>query len=159
MFLQIRSKSIGEVIELVVGHRGGNCKHKTEVSVNLNDIKVNGEISDGKLIVDEANSIGVKLRYPSMKDAEAIAKMNETEGVFELLYRCTEMVFDADNVYDDFNEDELIEWYDQLNGAQFELISNFFRDIPKVSYDIEWQCEKCGKEDKIKLEGLRNFFM
>jgi len=159
MFLQIRSKSIGETIELVVSHRNSECKHKTNVVVDLNKVTVKGDIGDGKIIIDPEKSIGVKLRYPNMKDAAEISSVSETEGVFEMLYRCTVMIFDENDVYEQFDREDLIEWYDQLSSEQFEKISDFFREIPKVSYDITWKCSKCGKDDKIVLEGLRNFFM
>jgi len=44
------------------------------------------------------------------------------------------------------------------NQKQFEKITSFVQDAPKLKQDIEWTCNKCGEKDKITLEGLQSFF-
>ena len=154
VFLQLRGKSVGEIVELKVGHTDGECDHKTPVAVNLEDIKVTGEIKDGKIMVTD--DIGVKMRYPNMSDVYHMENTNES--LFKLINSCIEYVFDQDNVYNEFSEKELEEWVNGLNQNQFQKIGEFFENIPKLTHDIEWTCEKCAKTDKITVEGLQSFF-
>ena len=62
LFLQLRGKSVGEKVELMLSHSDENneCQHKTKLEVDLDSIKIQGEVSDGKLMLDD--KIGVKVR-------------------------------------------------------------------------------------------------
>ena len=53
---------------------------------------------------------------------------------------------------------EKVNFLDSLNGEQFEKIAQFIGEIPKLSYDAEFNCEHCNHENKITLEGMDNFF-
>ena len=41
LFLKLRGKSVGEVVELKLGHRDSDCTAKTDVAINLEEIPVN----------------------------------------------------------------------------------------------------------------------
>lgn len=154
MFLQIRSKSVGESVDMYVRHGNDTiCDHKTKVSVKLEDITVSGEIADGKIMLTD--TIGIKLKYPSY------SRYNDdksTEMMFDNVYKNIEYVYDTENVYDDFSAEEIEEWINGLSKEQFDKILKFFNNIPKLSHKIEWTCEKCGKEDYAIVEGLKGFF-
>ena len=86
----------------------------------------------------------------------------ETTGAEQsigLVISCVEYIYDKDNVYSEFSRDEIGDWMDNLNNEQYEKINSFFESIPKLTYDLEWKCEKCGEKDKIHLEGLSSFFI
>ena len=61
-------------------------------------------------------------------------------------------------VYDDFKEEELVEWLGNLNKSQYSKINEFLNASPKLSHEIEWVCEECGEKDSVTLEGLYSFF-
>jgi hypothetical protein len=161
LFLQLRGKSVGEVIELQLKHtkKDSECKHITQFNLNLDDIKVKGDISDGKIMLDD--KIGVKVNYPTYKTIADLSKRqvdDQTEMAFKTIAMMVEYVYDKENVYSDFTEDEMEDWINQLNQKQFEKITSFVQDAPKLKQDIEWTCNKCGEKDKITLEGLQSFF-
>jgi hypothetical protein len=157
LFLQLRGKSVGEVIEISVGHTGETeCQHRTEVKINIDDIKVSGVKKDKTIsITDE---IGVKVRYPSMNDA---LKLDSDDGdaPLKLIASCIDVVYDKENVYDEFTEDEMIEWLERLNKKQFDSVVKFFENIPKLSYKVEWTCPECKQKDSFVLEGMADFFI
>lgn len=155
LFLNLRGKSVGEVIELKISHPEGDCDHKSDVTIQIDDIKVQGEISDGKITLTD--QIGVKLRYPSLNDATKYAN-DDPQSLFKLIASCIEFVWDQDQVYNDFTLDEMVDWLDTLDQNAFKNISKFFESSPKLSHTISWNCKKCGKDDSILLEGLSNFF-
>ena len=156
LFLKLRGKSVGELVELKIGHSDGECEHKTEVQINLDDIEVTGDISDGKIMLDD--DIGVKMRYPGIADVSQLDEQN-IEAMFDVINNCIEYVYDKDNVYNDFSKKEIKDWTETLSQKQFEKITEFFQNIPKLSYKVEWTCSKCGEKDSITLEGLQSFFM
>lgn len=154
LFLNLRARSVGEIVTFKLGHNKGRCKHKTEVAVNLAEINVKGKIKDGTVMLDD--KIGVKMHYPTPTTLEKLG--GTTENLLEALADCIEYAFDQEEVYDDFTHEEIIEWLGNLNKSQYTKINEFLNDSPKLSHDIKWTCEKCGKEDKVTLEGLYSFF-
>ena len=48
---------------------------------------------------------------------------------------------------------------EQLNNDQFKLISDFFEQMPSLSYDMIFDCTKCGHSNTTVLKGLQSFFM
>lgn len=158
LFLKIRGKSVGEIVELKIRHTDDNeCKHLTEVSINLDEVEIKGEIKSGKIMLDD--NLGIKLRYPNITDAMQYAGQEENiDTVLSMIVDCTEYLYDQYNVYSEFTKDELREWLGQLSQDQFVQISEFFKEVPRLSHDVSWKCDKCGKEDSITIEGLQNFF-
>ena len=156
LFLQLRGKSVGEKVELMLSHSDENneCQHKTKLEVDLDSIKIQGEVSDGKLMLDD--KIGVKVRYPYINDASLVGK-NESD-VFSTMSIFVEYVFDKDNVYNDFSKEEMNEWLESLSQTQFRKLIEFFENVPKLAHDVEWTCPECKQKDSIKLEGLQSFF-
>ena len=156
LFLQLRGKSVGEVITLQVMHPNNDeCKHATEVQVNLDDINVKGDISDGKIMLTD--DVGVKMKYPSINHVTGM-DISESKDMFTMVASCIDFIYDSENVYNEFTKEEIIEWIEGLNQAQFKNISEFFESMPRLSTKVEWTCSKCNKKDDILLEGLQSFF-
>ena len=104
------------------------------------------------------DDIGVFLRYPGVDDVNLIDEKSP-ESMFDVINNCVEYVFDDNNVYNEFTKKEIKDWVDGLNQSQFMKMTEFFNNLPKLSHEVEWTCEECGKKDSIKLEGLQSFFM
>ena len=158
LFLKLRGKSVGEEIELLMKHSSkSDCKHQTTVKMNLDDIKIVGKVSDGKIMLDD--KIGVKLKYPTFDE---VAKMSENQSNTEIIYKTMAMlieyVYTEEEVYNDFTDEEMEEWITKLNQKQFAKITDFLADMPKLSQKVEWTCSKCGEKDTVVLEGLQAFF-
>lgn len=157
LFLQLRGKSISEAIELIGTHgKDSKCTHKTELTVLIDDIKIDDVKTDKKIMVTD--KVGVVVRYPSMSDVLKLDAQHEAEELIDIISSCIDVVFDENDVYDSFTKEEMKEWLENLNQTQFEKIALFFNDIPKLSHEIDWTCEKCGKKETIVIEGIRNFF-
>jgi len=156
LFLKLRGKSVGEVVNLKIGHPDeSECSHKSDIQINLDDIVVEGEMR--KNVIKITDDIGVKVRYPSLSDLSDIDTENQAD-LMRIIVRCIDQVFDEENVYSDFSEDEMSEWVDGLSQQQFQEITKFFEDMPKLSHEVKWTCKECGKEDSVRLEGLQSFF-
>ena len=164
LFLKIRSKSVGEVIDMkmactVEGNKfpeGTPCKQKTNVSVNIDDVKIKGDVStDKKIMLND--EIGIHFHYPTAKDVKGI-DVSTDKGLFKIVGRCVDMVFDNDKTYTQFSEDEIDGWIDSLNTEAFSKIKDFFENLPRLHHEIKWKCRGCGGECKVALDGLMSFF-
>ena len=161
LFLQIRSKSVDNVVKLRLSHKDKEkCDHATEYQLNIDDIEVFTDPKHNKKIM-LTDTAGVVMRYPSMKSTEGLQDaVNESavDSMFETIAKGIEMVFDNDTVYEDSTIPEKIQFLENLNKDQFEKILDFYRTMPVLTHSITYICEKCGQEETITLRGLSSFF-
>lgn len=157
LFLKLRGKSVGEVIELKIAHSNPDnpCTHRTEVEVNIDQIKVVGDKPSDKVQLDE--NIGVKLRFAGMDDITTV-DTDSSADLFKMIAGCVDYVYDQENVYGEFSAKEMEAWLEQLSSEQFAKITAFFNDAPKLQHTVKWKCPECGEEDEVVLEGLAAFF-
>jgi hypothetical protein len=157
LFLQLRAKSIGEVIEVKVGHTDDNnpCDHKTDVSIPIDAVTVVGGDVDKKIMITD--EIGVVMKYPTISDVRGL-NLQDSTAMMKMVAACIDYVFDSESVYSDFTDEEMIEWIEGLDQSQFSRMGEFLSAIPKLSYTIDWTCKKCKEKDSVTIEGLQSFF-
>jgi len=160
IFLALRSKSVGETMDLKMKCNEEGCNEVSDVVINFDEIeipKVNNEQTNIMLTDD----VGVVMKYPSMRDIEKMGNTdgNETKVAMTMIMACIESIFDADDVYPVENESmkSLTSFVDSLTNVQFMKLSEFFRTMPAVSHTIAYTCG-CGKEQEQELRGLSSFF-
>ena len=161
LFLNIRGKSVGEDVEVMVTCPDDN-KTKVPVRVNLDDIQIitskehNRDIKlDDKLMM--------RMKYPSINE---FIKSNFTtneikpEDTFYLIISCIEQIYNEEESWStsDCTKEEMNDFLDQLNSNQFKEIEKFFETMPKLSHTIKVKNPKTNVENSIKMEGLSAFF-
>jgi len=159
LFLQIRGKSIGEVLEFRIRHGESNeCKHTTDIGVNLEDIKVEMP-TDFEKFVMLREDLGITLKFPSLDDTpQLLMIMDDVTKFIDFLTTHVENVFDTEQVYDNFTLDEMVEFIESLSTSQFEKIVEWYQKLPTLSHTIDYVCPKCGNPETIVLRGLSDFF-
>lgn len=161
LFLQLRSKSVGEAIKLHLSHTSeSECKYVQEYEVDINSITIQ-EVDGHTNILQLTDKIGMEMRYPGVKDivqAENIATAANAEEMFKFAIRGIVQVYDGDDVYDEFTEEELMDFVESLSTAQFQKILDFYDTMPKLRHTIEWTCPECQVEESSTVEGLAGFF-
>ena len=161
IFLQVRSKSVGEVSKLKL-LCPDDKKTYADVEVDLNVVKVQvGEDHTNK--IDLGNGMGIIMEYPSIdsfKDS-GIRDINAS-NMLEVISTCILQIFEDEGkkVYDpkDQTKKELTEFIEQLNTKQFKDVQKFFDTMPKLKHEITIKNPKTKKESKIVLSGLNDFF-
>ena len=158
VFLKIRSKSVGEVADLVV-----TCPDDGEtqisVSIPLDEVKV--QMSETHTnVVTLSNDISVIMRYPCLGDMKGFNALGETKSLFEMIKRCIHEVHDGEEVYHrvDMSEKDLEDFIDSMSSKNFESIGEFFTSMPKLSYDLEIVNPKTKVKSVMPIEGLQSFF-
>lgn len=157
LFLNLRAKSVGEMVDVNVNCECGN---KIPTQFNIEEVKVEKpkEHSNKVMLTD---SVGVEMRYPTIDEVVEVFATNDTKKVVDLIIKSIKTVFTADEVWDakDQTKEELMEFVFSLTKGQFEKLEEFFVTAPKVVQVIEADCNKCGKHNSVRLEGLQNFFV
>ena len=161
IFLQIRSKSVGEVSKLKL-LCPDDKKTYADVELDLNEVKVQvGEDHTNKIELD--NGMGMIMTYPtidSFRDS-GIRDIN-ANNMLEVISNCILQIYEEEGkkTYDpkDQTKKELTEFIEQLNTKQFKLVQKFFETMPKLKHEITVKNPKTKKESKITLTGLNDFF-
>ena len=164
-FLNIRAKSTGEEIELMVKHPNNlnnnytTCEHRENVKINIEEIKVHKP----KKAVDKFqldDNISIKMKYPNI-EALATNNTNDFDVFVKLIANCIESIYDKENTYqaDDVSEKELISFVYSMNQKQVSMVQEFFNNIPILKHTINYVCSACGCKEKIEIEGFQNFFL
>jgi hypothetical protein len=159
LFLQLRAKSVGEKTSLYLSHdKEKDCKEKTEVEIDLTKVEVqfNEEhVHDIKL----DDNIGIKLKDPSIFDLTQLKNEEiETKDVIDVLSNCIELVYDKEDIYEDFTKEEAIEFLSNLTQPQYVKLQTFLTSIPQLVYNAKWTCKACGETDELKIRGIQDFF-
>mgnify|MGYP003136828605 CR=1 FL=1 len=165
LFLNIRGKSIGESVDLLVTCQDDN-ETKVPLTVNLSDIKL--DVPDGHTDMIKVNDeITIKMKYPSMQqflDNNFIgSELNNDERIdkaFDTVVDCIDTIFTIDEAWSasDCTKKELTKFIEQLNSQQFSLIEDFFATMPKLQYKGSVHNPKTKKDSDVVIEGLTNFF-
>ena len=163
LFLQVRSKSAGEEVELLFAcdddHGDMNEKARSKVTINIeNDIEVIKDKSHSNNI-PLFNDVGIIMKYPTIDITESYTDLDNMDNLIDIISNLIDYIYDAEQTYNspDISSDELKEFIGNLTPEQFEKIENFFITMPKLQVEVEYTCPICGKEHKKTLEGLANF--
>ena len=162
LFLNVRAKSVGEVVDLVVTCEDDG-ETKVDISVNLDDIKVERNKKHKKDIKLDKN-LSLRLKYPSM---EQFIKSNfdfdgtNVDASFKMIAGCIDQIYTDEEAWpgSDYTEKERIAFLDQLNTKQFKEVEQFFDTMPKLSHKMTVKNPKTGVDNNVVLEGLASFFV
>ena len=162
LFLNIRGKSVGEQIEVMVTCPDDG-KTQVPMSINIDSIKVK---KDKKHTTDIKldDEFSLRMRYPSLSEFiktnfNAVEDM-KVDDTFDLIASCIDQVYSEDESWSsaECTKKELLEFIEQLNSKQFKQVENFFETMPKLSHKVKVKNPNTGVESDIVLEGLQNFF-
>jgi hypothetical protein len=161
IFLQIRSKSVGEVSTLRI-----LCPDDKEtyanVDVDLSEVMVQVDKGHNPKI-ELTEEMGMIMTYPTIDSLTGIdgADINAS-NMLDVITSCVLQVYDkkGEEVFaaKDQTKKELIDFVEQLNTKQFEEVQKFFDTMPKLKHTIEVENPKTKVKSKIELQGLNDFF-
>ena len=164
LFIQIRGKSVGEVLEPVIGCP--KCGVTGKFKVDLNDVSIDEtKLKEIPYKVMVNGSVGMTLRYPTLSllsdvNLEKGIKDNDAETLFSIVAKCIDSIFDDTQVYDPKNhtKKELNEFIESLTADAFAQIVEFLSTMPRVEKLIHFKCPHCGHEQDAVLKGIDDFF-
>lgn len=154
LFLQLRARSVGEVVELIRELKSGE-KVKLKVDLTSIGIKKKRVKSDIKL----TDKIGIKLKSPTFSVSK-VDEEDETEKLFDILSECVESIYDENGVYSskDFTKTELKQFLESLTQSQFKLLTDYFEALPKLYHEVVYEDPKTNKKEKVVFNNIYDFF-
>ena len=164
LFLNIRAKSIGEDINMIVTCPDDK-KTEVDVTVYVDEIKVIKSKEHVKDITLDKD-MTLRMKYPSLNqfietnfDTEEESQTT-VDKTFQLIADCMDTVYTKEDAWDskDYSPNERLEFIEQLSSKQFKQVEKFFATMPKLSHTIEVTNPNTKKKSSIVLEGLADFF-
>ena len=160
LFLNIRSRSIGESIDLVI-----TCPDDGETKVNaqiyIDEIGIKKD-KDHSPDIKLDDTYTMRLKYPSLDQFidENFNFDENKDNSFDIISSCIDMVFSEEEAWEakDCTKKELLEFVERLNSIQFKEVEKFFDTMPKLSHEIEVENPNTKVKSKVALEGLASFF-
>ena len=160
LFLNIRSRSIGESIDLVVTcPDDGKTKVNTQIFIDEIEIKKDKNHNPDIKLDD---TYTMRLKYPSLDQFidDNFNFSEDKDNSFDIISSCIDMVFSEEEAWEakDCTKKELLEFVERLNSIQFKQVEKFFDTMPKLSHEIEVENPSTKVKSTVKLEGLASFF-
>jgi len=144
LFLNVRSKSVGETVEINVTCPDDN-KTSVAMTIDIDSIKIKKD-KKHKNIIKLDDSLSLKLKYPSMdqfieNNFEASDK-NEVKNTLDMIISCIDVIYNEEESWNasEQTKKELEDFVDQLNTKQFKNIEEFFATSKKSKYWCRINC-------------------
>jgi hypothetical protein len=141
LFLQIRSKSVDEVLHLV--------KNNEKIQINISEIKHRNCVKTEK--IDIGNNISIFLKTPIIKDLLKLDKLDKEE----LFKSAIEKIIVKNEIYN-FNKfitDEIKTALDNLPLSVVPKIDKFLKEQPELYVNLKFN------SSETEVSGLLNFFI
>jgi len=158
IFLNIRSKSVGEKVELKL-LCDDDGETYADVTIDLDEVTVDfpKEHTNNIQLTD---TISLVMRYPQMS-ALSLTTVSDTETIFHMIKTSIRQIIDGETIYEqvDFTEEDLDAFIESLTSEHFKNIQEFFQTMPKLKHVVKYKNPKTKKQNKRTLEGLNSFFV
>ena len=161
IFLNIRAKSVGEVIKLKL-LCGDDKETYADVEINVDDINIKFQDNHTNHIVLNDN-VSLFMDYPQIEAMSALGVAEEADAnfVFKVIKNSIKQIVDGETIHEraDFTDKDLDEFIESLDTKQFLAIQEFFETMPKLRHEVKFKNPKTKKQNKVTLEGLNSFFV
>ena len=159
IFLKLRSKSVGEKVEVNV-ICPDDKETRTDVSVDISKIECN-MLDDHSNIVNITDTVKIVFKYPILSTFKSTKNAKETEMMFKMINDCVQEIHYGEDVYNkiDMSEKDINDFVESLSTEQFKNIGKFFETMPKLRHVIQVTNPKTKVKGELLLEGLQSFLV
>ena len=162
IFLNVRAKSVGEMIDVNVTCPDDG-KTQVQMEIDIDSIKVQKDKKHSNLVkIDE--KLSMKMKYPSIQQfVQNNFDIKDTgpdvDQSLTMITTCIEQIYTEEESWSaaDSTKDELKEFVEQMNTKQFKEIEGFFTTMPKLSHTVKVKNPKTKVESQVVPERLPYF--
>jgi hypothetical protein len=162
IFLQLRSKSIGETINTSRACINEECGHWNDIDVPIGEATIENINPKDKGIVKLDGNVSLELCYANIGSERDKAgdDTDETTAVIDAAASSLVTIYIGDESHDArlVPQEARIDFIESLNTAQFNIIVEYLAETPYLIYDGKFRCQKCGTENEFDIIGLIDFF-
>ena len=161
IFLNIRSKAVGEKVEMNLICKDDNeTKVRYELDLEMVEVQY-PEGHDKKIMLTDTS--GIIMKYPGFDqfiNTQILQKNPSTSEVFDIVIDSVHQIFEGEEVWESGTtpRKEIADYVEGLTTKQFEKIQKFFMTMPKLSHTITIVNPNTEVESEYEIEGLVNFF-
>jgi len=161
VFLQVRSKSVGEIANIRLLCPDDKETYVTkEIDLSKVEVQVDDEHTNEIKISDKIKMI---MKYPTIDtvDPKTNVKGMKTQQVFDMITGCIHSIIDGEKEHfvKDYTKDELNKFIESLDRKSFDNLNKFFETMPQLRHEIEVENPKTKVKSKIVLKGAQDFFV
>jgi hypothetical protein len=157
IFLKMRSKSIGNILE--PRYRDLEDEKIYDFIIDLDTIEV--KFTEGHTNVIQLNdALGMVMQYPTIEMLDEVAKYeDQSESTVAMVKRCIAKIYDEERTYDaaEYTDAELTEFLESIPSKDFEKVIEFFSTMPTLFHELKYT-NSVGTEKTITLQGIEDFF-
>ena len=162
VFLQIRSKSVGEVAKIkVLCPDDGKTYADAEVDLSKIEVYVDDDHTNN-IMIDDERKLGVVLKYPTLRDIDGDTLTGDIniEKTYKMIANSIEQIYEGDKVYlaKDSTKKELDEFLENLTADQMKKLTAFYNSMPRLEHKLKVKNPKTEVESEVTLKGLASFF-
>ena len=158
IFLKIRSKSVGENIDIVVIAPDDD---ETECTVSVDLSKVECTMTDDHTNeIPLTDSIKLVMKYPTLRQTTLVEDSTETVRMFEMIKTCIYQIIDGEVIHQDVDipNAELEVFIENMAAEHLTAVTTFFETMPKLTYTAKVTNPVTKKKGEVLIEGFASFF-
>jgi hypothetical protein len=161
LFIYLRCKSMGEAVQIRV--KDPQTKQTFETELDLEKVKITNITKKLQKIKLNEN-LAVEFKYPSFSDFLKVSGKGEVDSIETLLSVaaiCVNKVFTKEQTISctELPQDEILEFINTLPKKEFEKFCDFFKTMPKISYNSEFKNPVTGKSFPVEVTDFTDFFI
>jgi len=158
IFLDIRSQSVGNIIEL--NANCGDCDAKADIFLDLDEVEVK-TVDNHKATFNITETIAVEMQYPTVEEVHDLIQATEEMDVYIVAANNIKTIYTEEETIDFQSNppEERVEWIENLTPENFKGIKDFFETMPQLYHTLNFVCKECGKDNYLVIDGYENFFV
>ena len=159
VFLKLRASSVDNLTKFTV--KDPDTDERVELEMNLDEVEcVSDERHTNEVHINEEYVL--YLKHPTIDEFAHIITMDPKDALtnYFIMISCLDTLASDDEVhnFNDYNNEEIDEFMDNLDGGSIKQIQTFFETLPKLRHEMKYTNSE-GKEQTFVVEGVRSFFI
>jgi len=160
IFLQLRSKSVGESIDIIKFCDEEDCDGETQIKIDIGKAIIKNKEKSANTSIKVEEGLVVEVKFPTIESGSDVGD-DDTDILINTVANALSYIHYGDEIYDanGVTIEERRKFVESLTNEQFGKIIDFLLDAPYVYYEDEFTCSKCGTKQTFNYEGILDFFI
>ena len=159
MFLKLRSKSVNNIINIVLGAEGTDST--VNIEIDLDTINISKDIPDSKIMIND--DVGMLLSPPTLgsflnlEDTDLTTSAGQFASLIVMIKASIKEIFTSDTVItvEELSSSDLDNFVQNISTKALEKIADYYQKIPSVQKEVTYEID--GKEVTKTLRGIDDF--
>ena len=154
LFINLRMKSMGEEVEVVV--KDPVTKEKFDTTINLEKIKIINFDKNRDMNIKLNDNLIIEMSYPPMSSFLSSKEQN----IYSTISSCIKTIYTKEQAIStkDIEKEKILEFIDSLTQEMFDKLLEFFKNMPKVVYQDEFISPTTGNKIPVRITNFNDFF-